>query len=182
MSTNNGASWISANSGFPGPLPIGAIAIDPAFPSRVFAAAQSKSGPGVYKSLDGGKTWSRTSLQIADVTSLAIDPIVPATIYAATGIGLFKSTNAGENWIAINQGLTNTDVHAIAIDAQDRLLVGTDGAYSGARTAACCGRTSAPQCDTPPDHRVRHAVTFHAQRHTRRHSVRFRCFANRAAC
>jgi photosystem II stability/assembly factor-like uncharacterized protein len=42
---------------------------------------------------------------------------------------LFKSTNGGTNWTAINTGLTNTFVNALAINPQtpDTLYAGTDG-------------------------------------------------------
>jgi hypothetical protein len=61
---------------------------------------------------------------------LAIDPSAPATLYAGTsGGGVFKSTDAGGNWIAINSGLTNTVVSALAIDPSNMatLYAGTEG-------------------------------------------------------
>ncbi len=43
------------------------------------------------------------------VYDLEISPTAPATLYAATGgDGVFKSTNGGESWSAVNTGLTNT--------------------------------------------------------------------------
>ena len=43
--------------------------------------------------------------------------------------GVFKSTNGGTNWTAMNTGLTNTDVYALAINPQtpDTLYAGTYG-------------------------------------------------------
>lgn len=49
------------------------------------------------------------------VNTLAIDPATPATIYAGTRSGLFKSTDGGKSWSA-NQPLEQ--VIAIAIDAK----------------------------------------------------------------
>ena len=42
---------------------------------------------------------------------------------------MFKSTNGGGNWSAVNTGLTATDVHALAIDPATpaTLYAGTDG-------------------------------------------------------
>ena len=62
--------------------------------------------------------------------SLAIDPVTPTTLYAGTHDGgVFKSTNGGENWSAVNTGLTNTDVHTLAIDpaTPTTLYAGTFG-------------------------------------------------------
>ena len=43
--------------------------------------------------------------------------------------GVFKSTNGGGNWSAVNTGLTDTDVRALAIDPATpaTLYAGTDG-------------------------------------------------------
>ena len=48
-----------------------------------------------------------------NVTSVAVDPLTPATVYAGTADrGVFKSTNGGANWSPT--GLTNTPVYALA--------------------------------------------------------------------
>jgi hypothetical protein len=65
------------------------------------------------------------------VTSLAIDPDTPTTIYAGTdGGGVFKSTNGGGNWTAMNPAeLTNLFVTSLAIDPDTptTIYAGTDG-------------------------------------------------------
>ena len=42
--------------------------------------------------------------------------MTPTTLYAGTWGGVFKSTNGGGNWSAVNTGLTDTYVNALAID------------------------------------------------------------------
>src|SRR5947199_182719 len=55
------------------------------------------------------------SSQGGDIIALAIDPLTPTTLYAATdGGGLFKTTDGGASWNAT--GLTNISVLALAID------------------------------------------------------------------
>src|SRR5205823_7110469 len=81
---------------------------------------------GVFKSIDGGGSWSavNTGLTYASVTALAIDPQTPTTLYAGTPVGVnnggvFKSTNGGGSWTAVNTGLPNFFVvRALAIDPQ----------------------------------------------------------------
>src|SRR5204862_181853 len=74
---------------------------------------------GVFKSTDGGTTWSPTGLTYGGV-ALAIDPTTPSALYAATGSsdigvsGVSKSTDGGATWSPA--GLTNTEVIALAID------------------------------------------------------------------
>ena len=63
----------------------------------------------MFKTTNGGGNWNaaNTGLTTLYVFQLAIDPITPATVYAATyGGGVFKSTNGGGNWNPINSGLT----------------------------------------------------------------------------
>ena len=50
-----------------------------------------------------------------------IDPATPTTLYAGinyvwpTGSGVFKSTNGGDNWSAVNTGLTNLYIPTLTI-------------------------------------------------------------------
>ena len=60
---------------------------------------------------------------------MPLTPQTPALFYAGTDGGVFESTDGGENWNAINSGLTNTHVTSLAIDPSnpDIIYVGTDG-------------------------------------------------------
>jgi hypothetical protein len=73
----------------------------------------------------GEDRWS--SVEGGAINALAMDPVTPTTLYAGTVIGVFKSTDGGGNWTLVNTGLTeiytgvwpgltNTEVHALAID------------------------------------------------------------------
>ncbi|PLW93357.1 MAG: hypothetical protein C0591_14795, partial [Marinilabiliales bacterium] len=58
---------------------------------------------GVLKSVDGGATWLPTGLtystsQKRTINKLIIDPNDSNIIYAATSVGIYKTTNAGINW------------------------------------------------------------------------------------
>jgi photosystem II stability/assembly factor-like uncharacterized protein len=111
-STNAGGTWSVANTGLPdtgtSASEVNALAVDRTTPGTLYAAMglDNVSG-GVFKSTDGGSSWSATTN--ADlpgtfgiyVAALAIDPTAPDTLYAGTvGGGLFKSTNAGGTWSA----------------------------------------------------------------------------------
>ncbi len=70
--------------------------------------------------------WQRTNgPNKADLRALAINP--SGQIFAASyGGGIFHSTNNGDSWIAVNSGLTNTDVRALAINAANgHIFAGT---------------------------------------------------------
>ena len=71
--------------------------------------------------------------------SLAVDPNIPAIVYAGTGhagmlVGtVFKSTNGGGNWAPANTGLPDVFVRALVIDPQttSTIYAGTGGAFIG---------------------------------------------------
>ena len=84
------------------------------------ALRRDDANGGVFKSTDGGGTWSAANTGLSsspDVNALAIDPTTPSTLYAGTnGGGVFKSTDAGGTWSAANAGLPRASRLALAID------------------------------------------------------------------
>ncbi len=111
-----------------GPVPaIAALVIDPANSLTVYAGT---AGDGVYRTLDGGASWTRSSAGIAD---LRITALVIATdgsaLYAGTRTsGVFKSSDGGASWNAVNNGL-DPRIAALQIAAGDgmTLYAGIDG-------------------------------------------------------
>lgn len=121
---------------------IGNIAIDPRNSNVVYVTAQgplwSAGGErGVFKTTDGGKTWKGILTASADTgaNELVIDPANPDTLYAslwqrrrAVGqfvgggpeSGVYKSTNAGQTWTKLTNGLPKNDMGRInlAVDAK----------------------------------------------------------------
>jgi photosystem II stability/assembly factor-like uncharacterized protein len=124
-STDGGRTW--SNMGLRDTRAIARIIVDPVDFGTVYVAAPGNLwGPGgergVYKTADGGLTWSRV-LHVDDdtgATDLVIDPLNNKTLYAATyqrrraqwgmngggpGSGVWKSTDAGKSWTKIETGL-----------------------------------------------------------------------------
>src|SRR5207249_11716904 len=91
-----------------------ALAIDPQTPSNLYLDMG-----GVYKSTDGGGSWSPASTGLGGGTihSLAIDPQTPTTLYAGTW-GIFKSTDGGGTWYEASAGLSRSSVSSLALDPQ----------------------------------------------------------------
>jgi len=124
-STDAGGTWSAGNSGLPYVVGFGirSLAIDPQTPAILYAAVvgdpwANPGWVGIYKSSDGGGTWSLAS-PLAEFNALAIDPLTPTTVYAGSDRdGVFKSTDAGATWSHHNTGLTHRRVHAVAIDPQ----------------------------------------------------------------
>jgi photosystem II stability/assembly factor-like uncharacterized protein len=82
------------------------IAVDPHDPARILVAAHAS----LFRSEDGGATWSRVSLDpgtsAALFVSVAFDPSTPGVAYAASSMyGIFKSVDGGLTWTRKQEGL-----------------------------------------------------------------------------
>ena len=61
--------------------------------------------------------WRSIGPEGGTVLSILIDPTAPSTLYAGTnGGGVFKSTDGGAHWSAVNTGLTYPYPSALALD------------------------------------------------------------------
>jgi photosystem II stability/assembly factor-like uncharacterized protein len=97
---------------------VSALAVDPN--GNVFAATLQA---GVFKSANEGRSWRPLTIaaRALRVDSLAVAPGEPATVYAGTGRGVFKSADGGATWQAANGGLFGKET---ARDRSHRLLEG----------------------------------------------------------
>jgi len=126
-STDAGKTW--THLGLRDGQQIPALAIDPRDPNRVFAAVLGHPyGPsqerGIFRSSDGGQTWQKLIYRNENTGGwdVEIDPSNPDVVYASlwearegpwednnvfngTAGGLFKSTDGGNTWHALTQGL-----------------------------------------------------------------------------
>lgn len=135
--TDGGVSWSPVNSGLPPFLvepytPANSVVIDPLQPATVYVAIGNLSGSRVFKTVNGGESWSAASSGLPEkieVRFLQIDPQAPGTLYAGTNAGVFKSTDSGANWAAVNSGLRATYILDLAIDPKDsgRLYAASGG-------------------------------------------------------
>ncbi len=124
-SSTLGTTWTAATDDQCS-LNIGAIAIDPAAPSVLYAGAgeynTTSIGCGVLRSTDGGVTWSAVGANtlLAGSTDAAFAHIlidrstvgVPSTttLLAATNAALFRSTDGGETWSFVITGAVSSIV------------------------------------------------------------------------
>lgn len=91
------------------------LAIDPVDPSKIYAGTRAG---GIFKSIDGGTSWSPAlnGLGGSEIRAIAVDATESSNVFAATNQDLFKSVDAGLNWSAVVSPLTGRDVLSLAID------------------------------------------------------------------
>jgi photosystem II stability/assembly factor-like uncharacterized protein len=99
-----------------------AIVFAPSDPRVVYTAL---GGGGVFRSTDGGVTWTAPSGPMAGqfVTALAVDPVNPAIVYAGTSDGIWKSATGGAAWTVFPNHLAGIPVLQLAVDPARRQTV-----------------------------------------------------------
>jgi photosystem II stability/assembly factor-like uncharacterized protein len=109
------------------------IAVPGSPATTVWATCPRFGGAHVFRSTNGGKTWSNRSGNLPDipVNALVIDPANTKHVYAATDNGVYRSTNSGAKWIDFSNGLPNALVGDLIFHARLRLL------RAGTRNRGC---------------------------------------------
>lgn len=112
------------------------LAVDPRAPDTLYGGAS-----------DGGVTWTHGNACLADhlnaaaadpkkllvagvgASKVAIDPVDPETLYAATRDSIRKSVDGGATWVSADLGVTMGDIDALAVDPRSPrvLYVAGDG-------------------------------------------------------
>ena len=113
--TDSGANWSPVSDGFFKTSSVGALAVAGSDPNIIYVGmgeacvrGNASNGDGVYKSLDGGKTWRHMGLdQTYHIGAVRVHPKNPDIVYvAALGHlwgpneerGVYRSTDGGATW------------------------------------------------------------------------------------
>ena len=128
-----GTTWKNVSDGYFATPSIGDISVAQNDPNIVYVGTGSDglrsnviAGKGVYRSMDGGKTWSHMGLEMTgQIGAVEIDPRSNDTVYvAAIGNafapneerGLYKTNDGGKNWqkilyISDTVGIVDVEMH-----------------------------------------------------------------------
>lgn len=148
VATAAGGVWKTTNKGInfkpvfdqQGSYSIGVVEMDPNNHNVVWVGTGENNnqrsvayGDGIYKSVDGGKSWKHMGLKNSEhIGMIAVDPRNSDVVYvAATGPlwsaggdrGLYKTTDGGENWEKILDISIHTGIHEVHLDPRDPDLV-----------------------------------------------------------
>ena len=142
-STDGGATWTKLSQGLPAQTARIGLAVSAKNPKTLYAVVQSdeagtsdindvrsKSG-GVFRSDDGGQSWTRTSRldpRPFYFSQIRVDPENADRVYVL-GFAMHVSEDGGKSFREDRGEKVHPDLHALSIDPRrpKRLLLGTDG-------------------------------------------------------
>jgi len=114
---NGGATFTPlANS----PRYAASVGISPTNPNVIYVAGGPQNGSGIFKSIDGGVTWTQqlapTPFATLIYNSFVFHPTQPDTVYALGFGGVQKTINGGTSWALVSFGpLLGTSIPASAL-------------------------------------------------------------------
>jgi len=132
-STNSGVDWTNISDGWFKTTTIGSIAVADSDPNIIYVGTGEETlrgnvqaGDGVYKSLDGGRTWKNLGLQdTQQISRVRINPKNPDIVFvAALGHvwgnneqrGIFRSKDGGKTWEKVLYRNAGTGASDLVID------------------------------------------------------------------
>src|SRR5215510_10360472 len=149
----SGGVWKTVNGGASfepvfdtqGSFSIGWVAVDPKRPSIVWVGTGERNsqrsvayGDGVYKSEDGGRSWTNVGLKNSEhIGRIVISPKDSDTVYVAAqgplwtpggDRGLYKTTDGGKTWTQVLKISENTGVSDVVLDPRNPDVVVAAGA------------------------------------------------------
>ena len=135
--SNGGTSWAPLTDQLPD-LAMGALTIDPTNHNVIYAgsgeanfAGDSRYGVGVYKSSNGGSSWTvytgpNNAFSGLAISRIVVDPVTPSNVYltaayagengTGSAYGVYKSTDSGVTWTAVLQTNPAAPFSDLAID------------------------------------------------------------------
>lgn len=134
--TENDGTTFTPVFGNEGSYSIGVVEIDPSDPYVVWVGTGENNaqravayGDGVYKSVDGGRSWKKVGLERSEhIGRILIDPEDGDVVYVAAqgplwsaggDRGLYKTTDGGATWTRILEVDENTGVNDVVMDPRD---------------------------------------------------------------
>ncbi|HSN53898.1 MAG TPA: hypothetical protein VLT32_04470 [Candidatus Sulfomarinibacteraceae bacterium] len=144
VASGHGSLWKTTNRGvtfmpvFDGQssFSIGAVTLDPSNPNVVWVGTGENNahsylvpGDGVYRSADGGKTWTNKGLKASQqIGEIVVHPEDPDTVWVAAygphrrsggDRGVYKSTDGGETWRNVLRPSDHTGCWQLHMDPRD---------------------------------------------------------------
>ena len=137
-STDGGLSWKCVTEKLPTST-AGSIAIAPSDPNVVYMGSGEANirnnvvpGNGIYKSTDGGSTWTHVWKQDGQIGTMVVHPHNPDVAFAAVlgkafgpngERGVYRTTDGGKTWHAVLKKDQDTGASDVALDPSNPHIV-----------------------------------------------------------
>jgi photosystem II stability/assembly factor-like uncharacterized protein len=133
---DGGLSWNPVTDGQIKSSSVGAVAVSESQPDVVYLGmgetefrGNIMQGDGLYRSVDGGKTWKHSGLdRVQAIARIRIDPMNPDLVYVAafgkpyapsSERGVYRSTDGGKSWERVLFRNDSTAAVDLAIDPRN---------------------------------------------------------------
>ncbi len=121
--------WTDVSLGLP-PRFVTQIAVDPTSAKVAYVTFSGFSGFGgdvlghAFKTINGGSSWTDISGNLPNipVNDIEVDADIPNTLYAATDVGVFRSSDGGATWSPLVTGLPRVAVLGLKLHRPSRTL------------------------------------------------------------
>lgn len=135
-STDGGTTWKQLTKGLPGTaegLGRVGVSVAPSNPARLYASVDAEKGGGIFRSDDGGESWTRIQTDNrlwgrgSDFAELKVDPKNADIVYSANVV-TWKSVDGGKTWAAFRGAPGGDDYHRLWINPAnpDIILIASD--------------------------------------------------------
>ncbi|GAA1444822.1 WD40/YVTN/BNR-like repeat-containing protein [Leifsonia poae] len=112
LTTPRAGAWVSDIRAVPGGS------------GRLWATSSSRGGGRVFRSSDGGTTWTDCSAGLPNlgINAIAVDPANPSRVWVAADLGVYQSQDAGATWSPFASSLPNAYIGDLIFHPHARVL------------------------------------------------------------
>jgi hypothetical protein len=122
-STDFGVTWSPAGTGFGGERVVALAGFDSIMLAGTFHLSTPATSGGIFRSTDGGATWTKTALNSVSASTFASNGTF---LFAGTDKGVYRSADDGLTWTIVNSGFPTASVSGLVADGAT-VYAGTKG-------------------------------------------------------
>jgi photosystem II stability/assembly factor-like uncharacterized protein len=119
----SGATWTNITGSLPN-RNMSAVAVDPQSPNLAYVAVGGFGSGHVFKTSNSGAAWTNITgnLPNAPADDVVVDPDEVNTLYVGTDAGVFGTTDGGQTWSTMVQGLPRVVIQSLRMHHSSRTL------------------------------------------------------------
>ena len=108
---------------------------------------------GIYKTTNGGNSWTRTSSNTSHYKDIVFKPGDPSIVYAVINNYFYRSTNTGDSWTSVTSGLPGSSRYVIGVTPANAnyvyIAAGSSSGLTGIYRSTNSGASFSTQATSP---------------------------------